>query len=146
MYKVTGSLPMEDKMKGLKEKLHGIYGIDGLSCGLILLSVVLNLATSVASSPATNKWNIVCLLPLIICVLRMFSRNFAQREKENQVFLRLLSPLLSRFEGDTAQKEEKKLFKFFKCPACTQKIRVPKGKGRVEITCPRCGNKFIKKT
>ena len=42
--------------------------------------------------------------------------------------------------------QDRKYFKFFKCPACRQKIRVPRGKGKIEITCPRCGDRFIKKT
>ncbi|MCR4675383.1 MAG: hypothetical protein K5675_10245 [Lachnospiraceae bacterium] len=43
-------------------------------------------------------------------------------------------------------KEQKKIYKFYTCSSCGQKVRVPKGKGKIEITCPKCKNTFIKRT
>lgn len=128
---------------------QGIYGIDGLSCGLLLLSVVLNLITAFFPVEGISRWNIICLIPLLVCLFRYFSHDIAKRERENEIFMDWISPLLEREKKEKPEKpekENKKLFKYFKCPACKQKIRVPKGKGKIEITCPRCGMKFIKKT
>ena len=61
------------------------------------------------------------------------------------VILNLARPLCENIIEKREEQAEAKLFRFFKCPVCKQKLRVPKGKGKVEITCPKCGNKFIKK-
>lgn len=44
------------------------------------------------------------------------------------------------------EREQKKIYRFFVCPSCSQKVRVPRGKGRIEITCPKCRTAFIKKS
>ena len=106
-------------MKRLGSFLDGIYGFDGMSCFLLAVSVILNLLTGLWPSQAVNNVNLISYLPLLWCIFRVFSHNYEKREQENE--------------------------KFFKCPLCKQKLRVPKGKGKVEITCPKCGNKFIKK-
>ncbi|MCD7981014.1 MAG: zinc-ribbon domain-containing protein [Clostridiales bacterium] len=49
-------------------------------------------------------------------------------------------------EERRAQREQRKIYKFYMCPHCSQKVRVPKGKGRIEITCPKCRTTFIKTT
>lgn len=133
-------------MNRFKDFLHGIYGIDGLSCGLLLLSVILNLITAFLPGVMSQRWNLLSFLPLLLCILRALSHNHQKRDRENQIFLKLLSPFLAGMERRSDEREEARMFKFFKCPACGQKIRVPKGKGKVEITCPKCGDKFIKKT
>jgi predicted RNA-binding Zn-ribbon protein involved in translation (DUF1610 family) len=101
-----------------------------------------------------NMWTLTVYIPLALCLFRCFSTNRRRRGRENDWFVTRLDNMFKkepkigygekyRLEGVS---EEKKRYKFFKCPACRQKIRVPKGKGRIEITCPRCGNRFIKKT
>ncbi len=51
-----------------------------------------------------------------------------------------------RAERFRAQQQDKKYYKYFNCPNCNQKVRVPKGKGKIEITCPKCRTSFIRKT
>ena len=69
-----------------------------------------------------------------VVIFRMLSRNTYQRHKENRRYLNFLERLKDREH------------KYFACPKCKQSVRVPKGKGKINITCPKCGNKFIKKT
>lgn len=133
-------------MNRLKDFFNGIYGFDGLSCGLLFLSIIINLITAMIPSDTAKHLNIISYIPIIICLFRVFSHNHYKRRAENQKFMKLLQPVFEYFENHSEKKEQAKLFKFFKCPVCTQKIRVPKGKGKIEITCPKCGNKFIKKT
>ena len=78
-------------------------------------------------------------------LFRSFSRNIPKRYAENQKYLQMTRGLRGRGEviklnmnGGTSR--------FYLCSSCGQKIRVPKGKGKIEIRCPRCGNRFIKKT
>ena len=83
----------------------------------------------------------------LISILRMFSRNIPQRQKENQKFLQKLSGLRQR--GDFRRKrkqahsEGKELLR---CPTCRKAIRVPLGRGKIEITCPNCKARFVRKT
>lgn len=133
-------------MNGFKDFFRGIYGFDGLSCGLLFLSILINLVTAFVPLDGIQKLNILSFLPLILCILRVCSHNHEKRKRENMRFMQLMHPVFEYFDRRGQEREQAKLFKFFKCPSCTQKIRVPKGKGKIEITCPKCGNKFIKKT
>lgn len=133
-------------MKRLRNFLQGIYGIDGFSCGLLLLSILLSLGTTVVPSAAVHRLNVISVLPLAYCLFRFFSHNHSRRNLENQKFMKIMSPVFEYVDQKNREKEETRMFRFFKCPSCTQKIRVPRGKGKIEITCPKCGNKFIKKT
>lgn len=133
-------------MDRFKHFFHGIYGFDGLSWGLICLGLLIDLLT-ILLTPDTAQWlSFFGLLPLILCLVRVFSHNHVQREKENQKFLQLMHPVFDYLDRKNQEREQAQIYRFFKCPACTQKIRVPRGKGKIEITCPKCGNKFIKKT
>lgn len=100
---------------------------------LILLSGLLLRLPALASIV-----NSAGLLLLIYGYFRIFSRNIPKRYEENRRFQKKLQ-LLSRAAGD-------KTHKYYKCSACGQTIRVPKGKGKIQITCPKCKNTFIKKT
>ncbi|MDO5146698.1 MAG: hypothetical protein Q4D60_06820 [Eubacteriales bacterium] len=133
-------------MNQWKNFFQKIYGIDGLSCGLLLLSMIFSLLAMLLPSSMMKVLNAVSLVPLFLCLWRFFSRNHQKRALENQGFMRLMRPLFEYVDRKNQEREEAQMFRFFKCPACTQKIRVPRGKGKIEITCPKCGNKFIKKT
>ena len=69
-----------------------------------------------------------------VVIFRMLSRNTYQRHKENRRYLNFLERLKDREH------------KYFACPKCKQSVRVPKGKGKISITCPKCREKFVKKT
>ena len=73
-------------------------------------------------------------IPFFFVLFRMFSRNIPARRRENQRFVNFLNRLKDRDN------------RYFNCPQCHQMVRVPKGKGKINIRCPKCGNKFIKKT
>lgn len=148
-------------MEKIKDYLKKIYGLDALSCGCILLSVLINLVTSVLvlrGYAQAKMWNLAAYIPLVICFLRFFSTSRRKRSAENEWFISKMESLfVKKADNDYGQayrldrnrqiqREDRKHFRFFKCPACRQKIRVPRGKGRIEITCPRCGSKFIKKS
>ena len=132
-------------MKRLGSFFDEIYGFDGMSSFLLFISVILNLVTGMWPPQAVNNFNLISYLPLLGCIFRVFSRNHERRAHENECFLKLARPLCENIIEKREEQAEAKLFRFFKCPVCKQKLRVPKGKGKVEITCPKCGNKFIKK-
>lgn len=122
------------------------YGLDSLSVFLLLLCSILNVIA--LSNPYSDLgiFGILGLIPLIICIIRTLSGNHVRRWQENATFLSFFEPLSLGMKERAEKKEQKKVFKFFNCPNCKLRIRVPKGKGRIEITCPKCQTRFIKKT
>lgn len=104
---------------------------------------------------------IVALALLFWCYFRMFSRNTAKRAAENQKYLNFRYRAVCFFKkgkkGETtnfaqkqaqmkARHEQKKIYRFYSCPNCAQKVRVPKGKGKICITCPKCKTEFVKRS
>lgn len=83
---------------------------------------------------------------IIFAYYRAFSRNVSKRYAENQSYLQFVTNLKGSFNRFKLRREDKKTHKIFKCPNCSQKIRVPKGKGSVRIKCPNCRIEFIKNT
>ena len=71
---------------------------------------------------------------MIWALFRTFSRNTYKRYEENRKFMRCIDRLKDRQH------------RYFNCPKCRQQVRVPRGKGKIAITCPRCREKFVKKT
>jgi predicted RNA-binding Zn-ribbon protein involved in translation (DUF1610 family) len=89
---------------------------------------------------------ILGIVLLVIPLLRMFSRNGEKRRKENAVLLRAKRKITSYFRRIKKQYQQRKTHRFYHCPSCKQILRVPKGKGRLKIKCPKCGTAFEKKT
>jgi len=102
---------------------------------------------------------IVGILPLILAVSRMFSKDISKRQAENRKFLsifkgrksdaeksRIKAEKEAKKEKEKRLKEKLKTHEMFYCPGCKTACFVPKGKGKVRITCPKCGEKFIGKT
>ena len=123
-----------------------MYGFDGLSVLFILICIILNLITFLRPLGSFLYLGIIGYLFLILCLVRAVSSNYEQRSRENEVFLDMISPLTDGMDRRAEERGQRKLFRFFDCPECRQRICVPRGKGRIEITCPECGRKFIKKT
>ena len=79
------------------------------------------------------------LMGLIYAYYRVFSRNLSKRQAENYAFLSWKNQCVQRWQ-------QRKTHRFYRCPKCKTVLRVPKGKGKISITCRSCGEKFIKKT
>ncbi len=129
--------------------MMGRYGQDQLNrllsiTGLIILvvSVVIVRFIPLLSSVL---W-IAAVALIVICYWRMFSRNIAARSAENQKYLKFRYKFAVEKQRRAERAAQSKDYKFFKCPKCGVLNRIPKGKGKIEITCPRCGEKFIRKS
>ena len=130
--------------------MMGRYGVDQMNIGVLVLSMACTLTASLTGWLAAS---LLGMLLLAYGIFRMFSRNIAARQKENQQFLKLWNQakglwyrIRSWFRGKQRQFQDRKTHCYFSCPKCRKKLRVPKGKGKIEICCPICGTKFIKKT
>lgn len=82
---------------------------------------------------------------LLISIFRILSKNLTQRRKENQAFLKAVNPVTERIRTMQKQKKDPD-HRYYRCPKCRQLVRVPKGRGRIEITCPKCQSIFEKKS
>ena len=130
--------------------MMGRYGVDQMNIGVLILSMVCTFTASL------TRWLLLSILGTALLaygVFRMFSRNVSARSKENQKFLVFWNKVKGRwytikgwFSGKKRRFADRKTHCYFSCPKCKRKLRVPKGKGKIEISCPICGTKFIKKT
>lgn len=111
--------------------LYGRYGTDKLNMVLLGLGVALCLVGMVIKNAVVTYLSYV---PLLTAIFRTFSKNLPARRRENQALL----------DGVTRIKDRKN--RYFKCPKCSQRVRVPRGKGTVKIRCPKCSEQFVKKT
>ena len=131
----------------MREKLQrlmmGRYGNDKMnqvlsaaSLVLVLLGVIFNI----------NALYTLGILLLAYIYFRMFSRNIAKRYAENQVFLQYYNRAAGWLVGKKHSMERNKNYKIFTCPQCKQKLRVPRGKGKIQIRCSKCGHEFVKRS
>ena len=142
----------------MKEKIRqfmiGRYGTDGLNQFLNIASLVLVLAYILTRLPLLLYVGVVLLG---FCYYRMFSRNISKRTEENykyyavkdrirNKFSGLKDRVDNKFKGWKEQWANRKVYHYYRCPQCRQKLRVPRGRGRIQISCPRCGTQFIKKS
>lgn len=136
--------------------LRGTYGIDLLSLFLLLIGSTLNLFFITL---------IFGLIFTFIAIFRAFSKNTYARKNELIKFITLSNKFLSRFNKSLPYNlpvydlnnvsfvfsniekwiKQKRQFKIIKCPICAQKLRLPRGKGKIVVTCKKCNNKFDSK-
>jgi len=76
----------------------------------------------------------------------MFSKDISKRRMENYKFAMLISPIYSGINKKIKELRDSKTHKYFSCPKCKQKLRLPRGKGKISISCPKCQTQFIRKT
>ena len=122
---------------GLQRFMAGRYGTDKLNTLILCVALVICVASMFI--PVGLQWLTLVLAALSyalvgLSIFRCLSRNTYKRYQENRKYLGFLSRLKDREH------------KYFKCPKCRQSVRVPKKKGKIAITCPRCRERFVKKT
>ena len=123
--------------------MTGRYGMDQLGqflSGLLFVVIRLNLFTR------SRLLEFVALAGLFYLYFRMFSKNIGKRYQENQAFLTLRFRITEKFRQWKLKANDQKNHHIYKCPNCKQKIRIPKGHGKVSIHCPKCGTDFIRKS
>ena len=132
---------MWNKIRWYLEKfMIGRNGRDELQLLSMWISVVL-----VIVSPMVTKLvripicDTLAFLLMVYSMFRFFSKDVYRRREENQKFLREVEFLKLRISV-------RKTHKIYRCKGCGRKIRVPRGKGKIEITCPLCGKTFIRRT
>ena len=138
--------------------MQGRYGADQMGQMLSAVSMVFLIISLFSRNQA---WFLLAVIGIVYNYFRMFSKNISKRAAENQKYMNFRYRAVCFFKkGRTggsasfAQKqaqrkahhEQKKMYRFFACPNCAQKVRVPKGKGKICITCPKCHTEFVKRS
>jgi len=125
----------------------GRYGMDGLNKGLLIaagafaaLSLILTFA--IGGYGFTG----VAIALLLFALFRVFSRNIPARRNELVAWNMFKQKLKYKVAAKKDQAHKSREYKYFKCPNCKQKLRVPRGKGKLQVTCSRCQTKFVKKS
>ena len=134
---------MRDFMNRVNGKIRvfmaGRYGTDDLSKFLLVLTMVLLILSLFNRG---SLFYILGLLCLAWAYYRILSRDFAKRSGENTKYLETTAGVRKTLRIQKRRFTERKDYRFFKCPGCSQEVRVPRGKGHIRITCPKCRTQF----
>ena len=135
---------MLDKIKNsLYRFMAGRYGTDSLNNFLLFAAIAVMLINMLTvRSPFVN---LLADALIFLSLFRTLSRNIWKRQKENIKYMELTRPVRSRFSLIKKNASDKE-HKYFSCPHCHQTVRVPRGHGKIEITCPRCKSTFERKS
>lgn len=123
--------------------MNGRYGMDEFSKVLMAIGILFGV---LANFFAGNINRAIGLAFLAFGALRPLSKEINNRQKELRWYLSVKQRLMTTRYKWKNKKVQRKRYKVYKCPECRQKVRVPKGKKKIRITCPSCGQKFVKKT
>lgn len=121
--------------------MMGRYGVDQLSFAMLLLSCLLAMFTRGRLWPLS----VLGFVILGLAYYRMLSRNISARAQENGVFLRGWYRVRNSWNGLVGRLGDRN-HRYYRCPNCRQRLRVPRGRGTIAITCPKCHREFVKKT
>ncbi len=121
--------------QSLRRFMAGRYGTDRLNMVILITGVIISLIGAFIRLPVLNLLTTFVSYGLMFwAIFRSFSRNTYRRYEENRKFMQLFDALKDREH------------RYFDCPKCRQRVRVPRGKGKIAITCPKCREKFVRKT
>ena len=121
--------------QALQRFMIGRYGTDKLNMWILGAGLLLCLISVFIPVPLVNWMLTMGSYGLMVwAIFRTFSRNTYKRYRENRRFLMMLDRIKDREH------------RYFDCPKCRQPVRVPRGKGKIMITCPKCKEKFQRKS
>lgn len=131
----------------MREKFYrfmaGRNGMDALAKAentLILILLIISIFTRL---PFLYS---LAILLMVHMYFRVFSKNTAKRYQENQTYVNFRYRVITKMHKMKKEFADRKVYRFYRCPMCKQKVRVPKGRGRIAITCPKCREEFIRKS
>ena len=131
----------------MKERMQrfmaGRYGNDQLNQFIFIVAIISMVLEIITRQ---SLFYTLTLVLLILAYVRVFSRNINKRYEENMKFLQKKDAILNKFRKQIYYAAQRRNYHIYTCPQCKQKIRIPKGKGKISITCPKCRTSFIKKS
>ncbi len=142
-----------EKIKqSLRSFMAGRNGADHLSMALLWTGLICYLLGSILGSVQVLAialigmlLNLVGFAAYVFCVFRMFSRNLDKRRAENRRYVTMAEKKKTERRQARVRFQNRKTYKYFKCPGCKAWLRLSRGKGVVTITCSRCHTSFTQK-
>ncbi len=134
---------VKEKFMRFMQGRYGVYGPD------LLNRFLLGSALALMALSLFVRWRAVYWLAfafLIYAYFRMFSKNYTKRYAENQAFIKHTAKVRGFIGTQKNMMRQRKTHHIYKCPDCGQKIRIPRGKGKIAVRCPKCNTEFIKKS
>ena len=122
--------------------MQGRYGNDNLNRFLMTVAMI----GLVLSWFGPDFFYFLTLVAIVYAYFRMFSKNIYKRAAENQKYVKYENKVKNLLRKKKKELTDLKTYHIYKCPGCKQKLRVPRGRGRIEISCRKCGSKFVKKS
>ena len=123
------------------------YGMDEFSNLLLCVSAAL-----VSGSILLRKFTVYPLIillaaaPGIWAIARCLSRNISGRRQENNSYLKFKDEIAYQISLRKKTREIRRSYRYFTCKDCKCRYRVPRGRKKIQITCPNCGKKTIRRT
>lgn len=132
-----------DKLRaGLQRLMTGRHGADEMSLALLIAGLVL----SIFGSLTRLGWlSILSLALYIYAIFRMFSRDHQKRYAENQKYLSIVHGSSGSVRQFFVRLKNIRKYKYFKCPECHSRLRLPRKVGEVTVTCGKCHHAFKQK-
>jgi Zn finger protein HypA/HybF involved in hydrogenase expression len=129
-----------DKMRArAQEFMAGRYGGDQLGTVLVVISLVLSILAN-----WVGRWmTVIALVLLVIAFARILSRDIEQRTRENRAFLLAFAKPAAWIHRQRVKFANRKTKAYVRCPHCNAEFALPKGKGKLRATCPKCGEKSV---
>lgn len=128
----------------LSRFMYGRNGVDRLGLTMIWAALLLDIINMLLREKpvVSGITGLVSGVLLFTALFRMFSRNLEKRRAENTRFMEKVWWSVSRRMAGARQQRMDKEHRYFTCHRCGAVCRVPRGKGRIVITCPRCGGEI----
>lgn len=133
---------MNNVRNKVNQFMRGRYGADVFGMFLVICALLLNL---IESFTRVYVLSFISLGILIYASYRMLSKNIVKRRIENDKYNEIVT-IMKRYWKVFKSNLTDKRYRYYLCPTCHQMVRVPKGHGKVTITCPNCRNKFEKRS
>lgn len=125
--------------------MYGRHGTDQFTYGLMGVFLVLAIINNFLRGFAYLIVLLLSLAVLAYACYRMFSRQNEKRWAENQKFLTAMQPIAQWWQKFRRWLGDRKVYRYYRCPKCKATLRVPRGRGKIRITCPVCKEEFVKK-
>lgn len=126
----------------LSKIMYGRYGVDMFSITLMVSALFLSIIGQFSGQAILI---IISYIPLWYAIYRTLSRQTQKRYAENQKFLKYVLNIRTWINKKWFRIKDSRYHRYIKCPTCNQTLRLPKGKGKLDITCPKCKTTFTKK-
>lgn len=126
--------------------MYGRRGTDEFARFLLIVTLAFIVLSWLFQGVMQSLFSMLGIVSLVYCYYRILSRNIYKRQKENAWYLQKKSAVLKWFRSVKDRWTQRKEYKFFRCPSCHSLLRVPKGKGKILLTCRKCGNRFERKS